>query len=257
MAKEYTNLALVSCELRLRGPISGPILQSRSEASKRLLALKNQGPSEERQKLERRLQEDAFFRGRVDEIVQGILPRLGEILRQLLQCSQPICLPSKVPGFLQLAVRVICAGILSEKLAGAKQYLVYVDGMQQTTNVQEFAEWQRLKVVQKEAYGRALARDLRLEAPNKEVAELKKELKTKCGDRRDSPRFKDPELKKPDVNLQKIKKLEENQAFNLQKIAELEKQRAVDNKKITELIDERVNFEGDVSVIVVYRSVVF
>jgi uncharacterized coiled-coil protein SlyX len=123
--------------------------------------------------------------------------------------------------------------------------------------VQEFAEWQRLKVVQKEAYGRALARDLRLEALNKEVAELKKELKTKCGDRRDSPRFKDPELKKPDVNLQKIKKLEENQAFNLQKIAELEKQRAVDNKKITELIDERVNFEGDVSVIVVYRSVVF
>ena len=132
-------MSLAFCKIRLRREI-----MSHSEASKKLLSIRNHGWSKERQELESQLREDALFQSRMEELRQSILPRLEEILSELLRCRRPIHLPNE--GRAQLAINILCEEILSKKLEGAQHFVVYVYEDQETADLQQFIHWQKSKM---------------------------------------------------------------------------------------------------------------
>jgi hypothetical protein len=120
---------------------------SASQASQQLLRLpRDKKFAAQRQNLELQLQEDALFQRRMGEIKQSILPRLREILRQLLKGSRPILLEN---SYAQLACNILCASLLSEGLPGAQQFLQYVGRTpgtsgygEKTYDIAEFKKWE-------------------------------------------------------------------------------------------------------------------
>ena len=102
----------------------------------------------QRNKLELQLQpeDDALFQRRMGKIKQSILPRLQEILRQLLKGSWPIRFENQYD---QLACNILCASLLSEGSPDAKQFLQYTgctpgtSGYGHTTSsIQQFKRWE-------------------------------------------------------------------------------------------------------------------
>jgi hypothetical protein len=129
--------------------VPSPASFSASQASQQLLRLpRDQKFAVQRQNLERQLQEDALFQRHMGEIKQSILPRLREILRQLLimKGSRRILLENP---HAQLACNILCASLLSEGLSGAQHFLQYTgctpgtSGFgQKTSNIEEFRKWE-------------------------------------------------------------------------------------------------------------------
>jgi polyhydroxyalkanoate synthesis regulator phasin len=223
---DYSRISLAFCKLRLR---RGSELMTRSEASKRLLALRNQGSSEERRKLESQLREDALFQSRMEELCQSILPRLGEILRELLRCRRPISLPNESRA--QLAINILCDEILSKGQMNAQHFMVYVDGDHETADRQEFARWQKQKIERAEQESSTRVTALREKVTYLETALNRRKL--------EEGRSRGPQTSNGDLQ-KKFTKLENERAADRLKIVDLEKQR-VDN--LTTLDALKVEFE--------------
>ncbi|KAJ7201025.1 hypothetical protein GGX14DRAFT_400225 [Mycena pura] len=209
---DYLRMSLAFCKLRLRGQI-----RSRSEASERLLALRNQGPSKERQELESQLREDALFQSRMEELRQSMLPRLEEILRELLKCRRQIYLPNE--GRAQLAINILCEEILSKGLKGAQHFVTYVYGNQETADREQFIRWHENASAQQESSMRTVALREKVIDLKAKLANCEKKLKDQGSD---------GDLKKLQqdraADLEKIEKLEDERAADLRKIRNLEKQ---------------------------------
>ncbi|KAJ7197624.1 hypothetical protein GGX14DRAFT_402549 [Mycena pura] len=219
-AMDHSRMSLAFCKLRLRSQI-----MSRSEASKRLLALRNQGPSTERQELESQLREDALFQSRMEELRQSMLPRLEEILRELLKCRRQICLPNE--GRAQLAINILCEEILSKGLKGAQHIVTYVYGNQETPDQRQFIHWHENASAQQESSMRITA-----------LREKVDDLTAKLADRED--RLKDRGVHDRRRIAQLQEQLQQDRAAGLRKIGDLEKQQG-DN--LTALNAGRVELE--------------
>ncbi|KAJ7228280.1 hypothetical protein GGX14DRAFT_384779 [Mycena pura] len=219
-AMDHSRMSLAFCKLRLRSQI-----MSRSEASKRLLALRNQGPSTERQELESQLRDHALFQSRMEELRQSMLPRLEEILRELLKCRRQICLPNE--GRAQLAINILCEEILSKGLKGAQHIVTYVYGNQETPDQRQFIHWHENASAQQESSMRITA-----------LREKVDDLTAKLADREN--RLKDRGVHDRRRIAQLQEQLQQDRAAGLRKIGDLEKQQG-DN--LTALNAGRVELE--------------
>lgn len=153
-----------------------------------------------------------------------ILPRLTELFKRLLNHPWQADFRRHAP-YIQVAISVICAGLLREGLPNAKFSCVYCDETcrKETTRFSEFRELQQSKTISDDTYMRAQARKLLQE----EVAEWKKKYHDLLDRNREG------------VDLQKMKTLENRRDQDLQKIAELEKQQISDHQKNAKLENER------------------
>jgi hypothetical protein len=161
------------------------------------------------------------------ELDRVILPRLTELLKRLLTYPRQIDI-RRHASYIQVAVDVICAGVLSDGLKGAKFSRIYRDEklQKETERFSDFIELQDSKTTSNDTYMRAQAR----KALQEEVAELKKECESLRRDRNS---------KREDVDLQNMKTLENQRAQELRKITELEKRQVLDRQLIAKLKDER------------------
>jgi hypothetical protein len=153
-----------------------------------------------------------------------IFPRLTELLMRLLKYPRQIDL-SHHASYIQVAVSVICAGILSHGLPGAKFFRIYRDEklQKETQKFDEFVNMQKSQRIQEEEkFMRTRVREILEE----ESAAWKKKYEDLASRVR-----RDRDSKQEGVD-EKTKTLENKY---LQKIEELEKQRILDHRKITTL----------------------
>jgi len=112
-----------------------------------------------RENLERQLQAHALSQSHLGELNRVILPRLTELLTNLLTYPHQIELRHHT-SFIQAAVSIICAGVLARGLPGAKFHCVFRDEklQKETQSFSEFLDIQNSKTTSNDNHIRAEAR---------------------------------------------------------------------------------------------------